>query len=50
MADRLLALADDSKLRERLGESARGRVQQMYRIEQTARGYEDLLVSVLGAR
>jgi glycosyltransferase involved in cell wall biosynthesis len=50
MAERLLALADDSKLRERLGESARSRVQQMYRIEQTARGYEDLLVSLLGAR
>ena len=50
MAERLLALADDSKLRERLGESARSRVQRMYRIEQTARGYEDLLVSLLGAR
>ena len=50
MAERLLALADDSKLRERLGESARSRVQQMYRIEQTARGYEDLLVSLVGAQ
>jgi glycosyltransferase involved in cell wall biosynthesis len=50
MAERLLALADDSKLRERLGESARSRVQRMYRIEQTARGYEDLLVSLVGAR
>jgi glycosyltransferase involved in cell wall biosynthesis len=50
MAERLVALADDSKLRQRLGESARSRVQQMYRIEQTARGYEDLLVSLVGAR
>ena len=50
MAERLLALADDSKLRERLGESARSRVQRTYRIEQTARGYEDLLVSLAGAR
>jgi glycosyltransferase involved in cell wall biosynthesis len=50
MAKRLLALANDTKLRERLGVSARSRVQQMYRIEQTARGYEDLLVSLVGAR
>jgi glycosyltransferase involved in cell wall biosynthesis len=50
MADRLLTLADDSKLRERLGESAQSRVQRMYRIEQTARGYEDLLVDLVGAR
>jgi glycosyltransferase involved in cell wall biosynthesis len=50
MAKRLLALADDTKLRQRLGVSARSRVQQMYRIEQTARGYEDLLVSLVGAR
>jgi glycosyltransferase involved in cell wall biosynthesis len=50
MADRLRALADDSKLRERLGESAHSRVQQMYRIEQTARGYQDLLVSLVGVR
>ena len=50
MAERLVALADDSKLRERLGESARNRVHRMYRIEQTAHGYEELLVSVLGAR
>jgi glycosyltransferase involved in cell wall biosynthesis len=50
MAERLLALADDSYLRERLGVSARSRVQQMYRIEQTARGYENLLVSLVGAR
>jgi glycosyltransferase involved in cell wall biosynthesis len=50
MAERLLALADDSKLRERLGESAHSRVQRTYRIEHTARGYEDLLVGLLGAR
>jgi glycosyltransferase involved in cell wall biosynthesis len=50
MAERLLALADDSKLRERLGEAAHGRVQRMYRIEHTARGYQDLLVGLLGAR
>jgi glycosyltransferase involved in cell wall biosynthesis len=50
MAERLVALADDSKLRKRLGVSARSRVQQLYRIEQTARRYEDLLMSLLGAR
>jgi glycosyltransferase involved in cell wall biosynthesis len=50
MADRLLALADDSKLRERLGQSAHSRVQRMYRIEQTARGYQDLLVNLVGTR
>jgi glycosyltransferase involved in cell wall biosynthesis len=50
MAERLVALADDSKLCERLGESAYSRVQRMHRIEQTARGYEELLVGVLGAR
>jgi glycosyltransferase involved in cell wall biosynthesis len=50
MAERLLALADDSKLRERIGVSARSRVQRTYRIEHTARGYEDLLVGLLGAR
>jgi len=50
MAERLAALADDSELRARLGISARSRVEKMYRIEQTARGYEDLLVSLIGAR
>lgn len=49
MAHRLSALAEDSQLRNRLGQSARSRVQQMYRIEQTARGYQDLLVNLLGA-
>jgi glycosyltransferase involved in cell wall biosynthesis len=50
MAERLAALADDSKLRKRLGESAHSRVEKMYRIEQTARGYEDLLVSLVDAQ
>jgi glycosyltransferase involved in cell wall biosynthesis len=50
MADRLQTLADDPKLCKRLGESARSRVQRMYRLEQTARGYQDLLVSLVGAR
>lgn len=50
MAERLFTLVDDSTLRGRLGGSARRRVQQMYRIEQTARGYQDLLVSLVGAR
>jgi glycosyltransferase involved in cell wall biosynthesis len=45
-----LVVADDSKLRKRLGVSARSPVQQLYRIEETARRYEDLLVSLLGAR
>jgi glycosyltransferase involved in cell wall biosynthesis len=50
MSERLRALADDTKLRERLGVSARNRVEQMYRIEQTARGYENLLMSLVGVR
>lgn len=47
MAARLLALAGDSPLRERLGAAARDRVERMYRIELTARGYEELLVSLV---
>ena len=50
MSERLGALADDPQLRERLGEAALSRVQRMYRIEQTARGYQDLLISLVGAR
>lgn len=50
LAERLRALSDDSNLRQRMGESARDRVQRMYRIDQTVRGYEDLLVSLVRAR
>lgn len=50
MAERLIALADDPQLRARLGASARSRVQEKYQLEQTARGYEDLLIRLVGAR
>ena len=48
ISSRLLALAQSATLRERLGDSARKRVEQMYSIDQTARGYEDLLVNLVG--
>lgn len=46
-AERLIALAGDGILRERLGVSARNRVERMFRLEQTAQGYQDLLVRLL---
>ena len=47
LADRLLRLAADTELRHRLGAAARTRVESGFRIEHTARGYQDLLVSVV---
>jgi len=49
LAERLRALADDPALRCHLGESARRRVEESYRIDQTAGGYEDLLTNLVGA-
>jgi glycosyltransferase involved in cell wall biosynthesis len=50
MCTRLLTLAGSADLRERLGQSARKRVQQTYRVDQTARAYENLLVDLVNAR
>lgn len=50
LAGRLAALAEDAELRADLGAAARRRVEDMYRIDQTARGYEDLLTSLVGTR
>jgi glycosyltransferase involved in cell wall biosynthesis len=49
LADRLKRLADDPGLRERMGRAARAEVEHRYRIERTARGYELLLVDLVGA-
>jgi glycosyltransferase involved in cell wall biosynthesis len=50
LADRLRRLAESPALRERQGTAARRRAEERYRIEQTARGYEDLLVELVGTR
>jgi glycosyltransferase involved in cell wall biosynthesis len=50
LADRLLRLAADAPLRERLAKAARARAEDCYRIEQTARGYEELLVDLVEDR
>jgi glycosyltransferase involved in cell wall biosynthesis len=50
LADRLGRLADDPLLRRRLGTAAREHVEEHHRIEQTARGYETLLLDLVGAR
>ncbi len=50
LADRLARLAEDPLLRRRLGEAARQRVEARYRLDRTARGYESLLVDLVGAR
>jgi glycosyltransferase involved in cell wall biosynthesis len=47
MAQRLLALAADPGLRTRQGLSGRARVEQQFRIEDTARGFERLLTEVV---
>lgn len=48
MAERLGRLADDPDLRDRLGRSARRRVNDEFRLDQTTRGYEELLVDLAG--
>ncbi|WP_210416605.1 glycosyltransferase [Tomitella fengzijianii] len=45
---RLVLLAQDPDLRARMGARARARVQQRYRIDQTADGYARLLQTLLG--
>jgi glycosyltransferase involved in cell wall biosynthesis len=50
LADRLLRLAEDPTLRQRLARAARERVEDSYRIEQTTRGYEELVVDLVSAR
>ncbi|WP_138734648.1 glycosyltransferase [Modestobacter excelsi] len=50
LADRLCRLAEDGALRQQLGAAARKRVEERYRIDQTARGYEELLVDLVGNR
>ena len=50
MCTRLVRLAASADLRQRLGLSARARVEEMFRVDQTARGYESLLVDLVGAR
>lgn len=50
LAERLLWLAVDPLLRGRLGTSARRRAEGRFRIEQTAHGYEELLVDLVGDR
>lgn len=47
LAQRLLELAQDRDLRIRLGKQGRARVEEGYRIEQTARGYERLLAELV---
>lgn len=50
LAARLIALADDPGLRERMGAAGYARVQERFRLDQTAQGYEDLLVSLVDRR
>lgn len=50
LADRLDRLAEDPVLRERLGAAGRQQVEERYRIEHTARGYEALLRGLVGNR
>jgi glycosyltransferase involved in cell wall biosynthesis len=50
LADRLLRLADDPALRERMGAAARARVENHYTIQHTARGYEALLTELVRNR
>ncbi|WP_245909130.1 glycosyltransferase [Mycobacterium neglectum] len=49
-ADRLRVLADDEALRTQLGKSGRTRVETEFRIENTARRYEELLTDVLARK
>ncbi|SEP21106.1 glycosyltransferase [Trujillonella endophytica] len=50
LADRLLTLAGNPGLRERMGARGREHVLEHHRIEQTARGYEELLMDLVDAR
>ncbi|SNT02437.1 Glycosyltransferase involved in cell wall bisynthesis [Geodermatophilus pulveris] len=50
LADRLGELAEDPRRRQRMGTAARRRVEERYRVEQTAHGYEELLVDLMTTR
>jgi glycosyltransferase involved in cell wall biosynthesis len=50
LAARLLTLAEDPELRRRQGDAARDRAEKRYSIVETTHGYEELLVSLVGAR
>jgi glycosyltransferase involved in cell wall biosynthesis len=49
MADRLVRLADEPLLRDRMGRSARLQVERTHGVERTARGYERLLTGLVRA-
>ena len=49
-ADRLQRLARDESLRTRLGKSGRARVEDEFQIQNTARGYEELLTDLLARK
>ena len=49
-ADRLRILANDKALRSRLGKSGRARAESEFRIQDTARKYEELLTDVLARK
>ena len=49
-ADRLRRLANDEPLRTQLGKSGRARVESEFRIQNTARRYEELLTDVLARK
>jgi glycosyltransferase involved in cell wall biosynthesis len=49
-ADRLQRLAHQEPLRSRLGKSGRARVEREFQIQNTARGYEELLTDMLARK
>jgi glycosyltransferase involved in cell wall biosynthesis len=49
-ADRLQTLAHQESLRTRLGKSGRARVEREFQIQNTARGYEELLTDMLARK
>lgn len=49
-ADRLRILADDEHLRTQFGKSGRARAESEFRIERTAREYEDLLTELMARK
>ena len=46
LAERLARIADDDDLRSHLGRGARRRAEREFRIEETARRYEELLTEL----
>jgi glycosyltransferase involved in cell wall biosynthesis len=49
-ADRLQRLAHQEPLRAQMGKSGRARVENDFRIQDTARGYEELLTNILARK